>query len=601
MKVVQYAAPSALNSPSVIPAFDSVELHYLQYFMSRAGPDLAGVHDPEIWLRYTTHVAYNEPSIKHALLAVAAMHQQFKTMDGPSQQQTINEYALRQYVKSIRSVESVLKGSPVHYPDTLLMACMLFCAFESMSYHIGSAIMHASSGINILAQARDSERALSSLTVPPDQLLPLYIRLDTQSLELGETSSALPKGNNRSIWDAGGDETTVTDAYKQNDTPRVRVGQELTSARLASQHSEESRVARFSSIAAAQTQFDIILNGVFHSMYHIDRHSRSPSEEAETIQALADVVLRYGRWCKAFDHTVRSGVTPNDVEKRLLMQVWRLLININLQVDLGQGEMDFDRFTGEFQSLVELSICFVLIHRVHEPTSRLAVEKHPMDHGLSVPPKDQNLNVHRASMDLAGLKGGYLGIHPKHTPFVKEDSLDCASLHATTIALMEAARETIEATHPKPRACKGEFSVLFDLAPSFSLSPGIVSPVFVAISRCRDPHIRRQALHLLRKCKRREGLWDSALAARLGEMVIQIEEQRARELNLIHALAERNQSARSSTTGRAMPNEARIRMIKPTWLPDRTTVERLYFGWGDWSDAQESSIEEVWVEEVLSW
>lgn len=598
MKVVQYVAPLSVHKPQVIPTFDTEELQYLQYFIDRTGPDLAGVHDPEIWLRYTTHIAFNEPSIKHGLLAVAAVHQLFKASQTLSQQQKINEYALRQYVKSIRCVESIMSGGASPYPDTVLVACMLFCAFESMSYHIGSAIMHAGSGLNILAERGNSRRLSAPTKIPPGQLLPLYIRLDTQSLELGETSNAVSKGNNSSIWDDVTDEQTVPDAYNQTGASRAYVLRKSKPGQLDSHTSIFGEVVSFTSVADAHRQFDLILNAIFHGMYGIDRRSRSRSGERDQRKSLLDDVDRYKRWCATFDHTVQIGVTSEDLPKCILMQVWRLLVNINLQVDLGHGEMDFDRFTSEFESIVELANCFVLI-QAPGPHTKLTTDNGPPDHLELMAPKDRNLNVHRAAMDQNGLKGGYLGIHPRHTPFILGDAIDSSNLQATTALLVDDARRIINAKRPKFHPSEGDVNLPSDLVPSFSLSPGIVSPVFVAISRCRDSNVRRRALLLMQRCKRREGLWDSALAARLGAMVIQIEEQRARELNLIRALSW-CECAPTSTNVGMMPNEARVRMIKPTWLPDRTTVERLYFGWGKLND-EEDSIEEVWVEEVLRW
>ncbi|KAI1096677.1 hypothetical protein F5B19DRAFT_434001 [Rostrohypoxylon terebratum] len=63
------------------------------------------------------------------------------------------------------------------------------------------------------------------------------------------------------------------------------------------------------------------------------------------------------------------------------------------------------------------------------------------------------------------------------------------------------------------------------IKPSFSADLGIVPPLFVAATKCRDPTIRRQAIQLLRSSSRREGMWDSELAARIGMWVMDIEEE----------------------------------------------------------------------------
>ncbi|KAK0615952.1 hypothetical protein B0T17DRAFT_609846 [Bombardia bombarda] len=60
---------------------------------------------------------------------------------------------------------------------------------------------------------------------------------------------------------------------------------------------------------------------------------------------------------------------------------------------------------------------------------------------------------------------------------------------------------------------------------SFSADLGIVPPLFVVATKCRNPLIRRQAIQLLRSSSRREGMWDSELTARIGMWIAEIEEQ----------------------------------------------------------------------------
>lgn len=62
------------------------------------------------------------------------------------------------------------------------------------------------------------------------------------------------------------------------------------------------------------------------------------------------------------------------------------------------------------------------------------------------------------------------------------------------------------------------------IKPSFSADLGIVPPLFVVATKCRDPHLRRKAIQLMRSSSRREGMWDSEMSARISQWVMQIEE-----------------------------------------------------------------------------
>ena len=63
------------------------------------------------------------------------------------------------------------------------------------------------------------------------------------------------------------------------------------------------------------------------------------------------------------------------------------------------------------------------------------------------------------------------------------------------------------------------------IKPSFSADLGIVPPLFVVATKCREPRIRRQAIQLLRSSARREGMWDSELTARIGIWIAEVEEE----------------------------------------------------------------------------
>lgn len=63
------------------------------------------------------------------------------------------------------------------------------------------------------------------------------------------------------------------------------------------------------------------------------------------------------------------------------------------------------------------------------------------------------------------------------------------------------------------------------IKPSFSADLGIVPPLFVVATKCRDPLTRQQAIQLLRTSSRREGMWDSELCAQIGIWIAKIEEE----------------------------------------------------------------------------
>ncbi|PYH40345.1 Zn(II)2Cys6 transcription factor [Aspergillus saccharolyticus JOP 1030-1] len=60
---------------------------------------------------------------------------------------------------------------------------------------------------------------------------------------------------------------------------------------------------------------------------------------------------------------------------------------------------------------------------------------------------------------------------------------------------------------------------------TFSLDLGIIAAMFNVAVRCRDPHIRRRAVGVLRASAVQEGIWNSAVVAAIAEKWIEIEEE----------------------------------------------------------------------------
>ena len=58
---------------------------------------------------------------------------------------------------------------------------------------------------------------------------------------------------------------------------------------------------------------------------------------------------------------------------------------------------------------------------------------------------------------------------------------------------------------------------------NFWIDMGIIGPVYLAASRCRDPVVRREAVQILRS-PRREGAWDGEAAAMVADRIIALEE-----------------------------------------------------------------------------
>lgn len=562
-----YYISKPTTTPQALPFEDSKELRYLEYFRLRTAPDIAGVHNPELWTYHVMQVAVAEPAIWHATLALGALHKRFESNASMNLSAADMEYPLTQYGKAIKMLCSSIKSSADNLKETPLLACAMFCAFESMDYHLHSALSHITSGLKVMTERKrafvEDKRQDNSLHL----LWPLFTRLDTQRLELGDSSFPA-------------------------DQPLIMQYRRVQATKS---------MIKKPNMSEARHGFDSVLNAVLHHIKHI----RSPDDFVPLVAkdalssgtGLNGAINDYLRWTSAFDQLILTLEVTSDIPSALLLQTWRLLVNVMLRVDVKEGEIAFDRFQNDFRLILVLIEEFLCWSSHHTGSGEgLFPERYPSP--LNEPLPDELRIRHKAMAGEDGRQCGFMGVNIQHTAEgdgIKTEALVAADSSQKLLAYSQRTRAE------SPAAFRG--SVPHNgpgIKPTFTFSHGIIYPLYVAISRCRDPTIRRRAWTLMNGCNRREGLWDSALAAKLGQRIIQIEETQALQSFDISPPASSSGNVERITAASQIANSSRIRIVRPTFLPNRKSIERYYFGWpGTFEEA--IGVEEVWIEESMEW
>lgn len=187
--------------------------------------------------------------------------------------------------------------------------------------------------------------------------------------------------------------------------------------------------------------------------------------QTEFFQILSDLKV----WISMFDNWVDQAKSYNADDSLIvsILKVWRATIGIFIRLDWPPSELSWDRFTVDFASI----------------TSLVA--------------------------EMFGVSATTLFIRssPPRTPSQDEPP-----------PLPTSRPTSLPPLYPKLSKSRSS---------TFSLSLGIVTPLYVCATRCRESSTRRQAIFLLSYCQRREGLWDSELAGRIANRIVRIEETAA--------------------------------------------------------------------------
>jgi len=175
-----------------------LEHRYLAFFQHQTAPILSGYFDSYFWNGLLLQVGHSEPTIQHAMMAVASIHEQvenagnelFCLSQGDHGMNFGRYFALQQYNKAIYCLNQRLAKGP-QSEEITLMCCVLFICLEFLRGNIDTAISHVQSGLEIMAGWRAKNRkwlldeALPVTSEPhsiPDNLVQMFSRLSIQSM-----------------------------------------------------------------------------------------------------------------------------------------------------------------------------------------------------------------------------------------------------------------------------------------------------------------------------------------------------------------------------------------------------------------------------------
>ena len=503
-KIIVYSPQYQTITSEIYSSTTAKEQRALVFFRTKTAIELAAHYvTSELWCRYILQMALHEPAIHHAVVALSSIHERFE--GGGNGDPLKLHFALRHYGKAIRLIAQPATGYPVwQSKDTPLLACTLFGAFESMSNHFESALAHRVSGLKMLAERNAEDAQASSCGVPSELLHSTFLHFDSENLELGEP--------------------------------------EFSFAAVMSPTHLTSNLGGVCTVVEAWQAFEPLYNQMLRVMKKPDHTHRSECPTMYFVgppPRVPEAVQKYNEWTFAFDayiqvviSTARIQASNDQILGIIILQMRRLLVKIILHVDLRDGQMDFDRFTPEFECLLSMAERFVELTSVSARDDPLKLSWSPTFPGseatrdLATNPLTQETEqpINDVKPTQTTLQRGFLGINPSMTPGIPQDQnpIDPTAC-STTIALLDRLIET-----PPSILTPRRLSVVAH--PTFTLSPGIILPLHILTTRCRDPHLRRHALALLESCNRKEGQWDSQVCARWGRKVVEREEVAALRL-----------------------------------------------------------------------
>ena len=391
------------------------ELRAIGFFHHKTAPSLSSYFDADFWTRLVFQMSYNEPAIRHAMVALGSLHEKRETgikmvpsmlpdvhpadegvpmalmkhLDGQSEQ-----FALNQYNKAIIHLSKRLNTEAS--TEVALLACILFVCIEFLRGDAEPAVKHFKSGMGIaLATLSNNESKSAKATTERirEHMLPFFNRIELLSMLFG----------NEANWD-----------------------------------------------------YPVELLDAVPDTFRNMRDAR------DSIVHLANISVRFIRYMKYRKY--EKFVLPDDIARQEA---------ILRQYELWQETLD-DLLLTEGITSRDLDAAKTL--RIHQLVGALWLKR------CTAPGESQN-----------------------------DDGM---AVFETIISLAQSIQSV--AGNCETRRSMDSSTFLFDME--------IVSPLYYVCTKCRHPVIRRQAIEILKGTQRREGLWDSNMAAAIAERVMIVEE-----------------------------------------------------------------------------
>ncbi|KAI4124592.1 MAG: hypothetical protein LQ347_005681, partial [Umbilicaria vellea] len=336
-----FSMPGSIASNSI--SFDlpgsGKERRSFHYFRNQTIPDLSGYFQSGFWDRLVLQFCHAEPAVRHALIALGAVHETFKTIGDYATKTGRNEwecrFSLQQYNRAITKLRKHLSTKGHQSVEVALICCLLFICFESLLGNHESALCHLESGIDILRgwRARNVHLSSSNIWSPSsesdiieDHLVQVFSRLDMQATLLLDT----------------------------------RVPQCQTIQPIHGNIALDCIPTRFVGLSEARSVLDKIGNqlALFIITNHPDPDLPPDSVSSATKMEQTELTARLEGWSQAYDDLLTKTstmMTVNELRGAILLRMHRKALSLILAGGVSVSERVFDRFTGTFAEIISLS------------------------------------------------------------------------------------------------------------------------------------------------------------------------------------------------------------------------------------------------------
>lgn len=157
------------------------EQRAFNYFTTCTSCRLSGSFSSDFWERHVPQICLAEPSLLHAAIAMASIHEAFAVPDSAGDGGYRNSnyiFGLSQYSIAVRELNHCITATPNRL-DIILTTCALLVCFDSVRSQHHSALTHLTAAVKII-ELQKRHKAKDPITCRHpfgSGIIPLFTRL----------------------------------------------------------------------------------------------------------------------------------------------------------------------------------------------------------------------------------------------------------------------------------------------------------------------------------------------------------------------------------------------------------------------------------------
>lgn len=143
------------------------------FFRSKTVHVLTGYFDNDFWKKLLLQISTSEPTVRHAILAVGALHEHYGIEHLESSHKN-RQLALNHYIRAVK----LLTGQDKHKKQSIeiiAVTCLLFACLELLLNDISGAIAHIRSGVLIIRSWKAKNNRLRRRLTGSDDIIQNYL------------------------------------------------------------------------------------------------------------------------------------------------------------------------------------------------------------------------------------------------------------------------------------------------------------------------------------------------------------------------------------------------------------------------------------------